>query len=401
MAAANHKHEIEVRKFELSKNLQLLIYGFLGIGIATIILALITKQQERLWTSYLVSFFYFSCLALGGLFFAAINHLTKAGWSVSVRRLSEAMTAFMPVILVGGLAMLAGFKYLFPWLNTEVVANNPLIQAKTAYLNTGFFIVRLVMFCAGWFFFRYMIVGNSLKQDQSGDEQLTHSNVGYSIGFLLFFAISFSLFCVDLLMSLMPTWYSTIFGVYCFSGLFQSSLAVMAILIIYLRRSGFVKGYLTHEHQHDVVKFMKGFTVFWAYIAFSQFMLIWYANIPEETEYYIMRSQNGWLGISILLLIFRFIVPFLALLPRGLKRNDSHVILVSSLILIMQFVDIYWMVYPNFNEGHLVFGFWEIGIFIGFAGLFMMMLFNFFKNNSLVPLKDPRIHECVNHHVTY
>lgn len=401
MATANHKQDIELKKFEMSKSLQLMIYAFLGIGLVTLILAFITKQQDRLWSSYLVSFFYFSCLALGGLFFAAVNNLSNAGWSVSIRRLSEGMTSFMPVILVGGLILVAGFKYLYPWTNAELVDSDPLIQAKTAYLNTGFFILRLVVFCAGWFFFRYMIVGNSLKQDQTGDEQLTHKNVSYSIAFVLFFAISFSLFSVDLIMSLMPTWYSTIFGIYCFAGLFQASLAVLAILIVYLRRQGFVKGYITIEHQHDVVKFLKGFTVFWAYIAFSQFMLIWYANIPEETEYYIIRSQNGWMGISVLLLIFRFIVPFVALLPRGLKRNDSHVILVSSLVLIMQYVDIYWMVYPSFNEGHLVFGFWEIGLFLGFAGVFMATLFGFFKKNSLVAIKDPRMSEALNHHVTY
>ncbi len=146
---------------------------------------------------------------------------------------------------------------------------------------------------------------------------------------------------------------------------------------------------------------MKGFTIFWAYIAFSQFMLIWYANIPEETEYYIMRSQNGWLAISFLLLIFRFIVPFIALLPRSLKRNENHVIAVSILVLVMQYVDIYWMVYPNFNDGLIKFGVLEIGLFLGFLGLFLLAVTAFFKKYSVVALKDPRLHEAINHHVTY
>lgn len=399
MASTNHANLV-CKKFETPKSLQLLIYTLLGIGLITFVLGFMVAK-DRMWSSYLVAFFYFSCLGLGGLFFAAIQHITKAGWSVSVRRLSEAMTSFMPAILIGGLVLLAGFKSLYQWADPEVVASTPLIQAKSAYLNTGAFIVRLILFCGGWFLFRFLIVGNSLKQDQSGDESLTHKSVKSSIGFILFFALSFSFFSVDLLMSLLPTWYSTIFGVYCFAGLFQATFAVLSLLIIYLRRKGFVDGYLTLEHQHDVVKFMKGFTVFWAYIAFSQFMLIWYANIPEETEYYIMRSQNGWLMISIALLVFRFIVPFLALLPRGWKRNESHVIMIATLILIMQYVDIYWMVYPNFNDGHLVFGLWEIGMFLGFAGLFLFMLTGFLKKNSLVPLKDPRLHETIAHHVSY
>lgn len=298
--------------------------------------------------------------------------------------------------------MVLGMKHLFPWANPEVVASNPVVAAKTGYLNVGFFVLRLVIFCAGWFGFKYFIVGNSLKQDQNGDQNLTHKNVGLSIAFILFFAISFTLFSMDLLMSLLPTWYSTIFGIYTFSGLFQASLAVLALIIIFMRRAGFVKGYVTVEHQHDVAKFMKGFTVFWAYIAFSQFMLQWYANIPEETEYYLMRSQNGaWMSISMVLLIFRFIVPFIALLPRGLKRNENHVIMVAILILIMQYVDVYWMVYPNFFHGQVTFGFMEIGIFAGFAGLFLYAMTRFFSKNNIVAIKDPRMHEALSHHVTY
>lgn len=401
MANAQHSTELKVEKFVTNPNLKTAIWVLMGLGLITFIIGF-TRDQERLWPAYLTAFFYFSCLGLGGLFFTSIQHIAKAGWSSSIRRYAEAMTAFIPFILLGGLVMVLGMKTLFPWANPEVIAESPMVAAKTGYLNVGFFVVRLLVFCAGWFAFKWFIVGNSLKQDQSGDENLTHKNVGLSIGFILFFAISFTLFSMDLLMSLLPTWYSTIFGIYAFSGLFQASLAVLALIIIFMRRGGFVKGYVTVEHQHDVVKFLKGFTVFWAYIAFSQFMLIWYANIPEETEYYLMRSQNGgWMGISVALLIFRFIVPFLALLPRGFKRNENHVIMVSILILIMQYVDIYWMVYPNFFHGHVVFGFMEVGIFAGFAGLFLYCLTAFFQKFSLVPQKDPRMHEAISHHVTY
>lgn len=399
MASAPHT-DLQVLPFKASSNQKTLAIVLLAIGLLTFAIG-VMKSPERIWTSYLVAFFFFACLGLGGLFFVAVNHVAKAGWSVSVRRIAEAMTSFIPFILISGLVLIAGFKYLYPWVNPQVLADNPTIAAKAGYLNTGAFVLRLFIFCIGWFLFKWFIVGNSLKQDKTGEAQLTLKNLSLSIGFILFFALSFSLFSVDLLMSLMPGWYSTIFGIYCFSGLFQSTLAVLTLLIVFLRSQGYVKGYLTEEHQHDVVKFMKGFTVFWAYIAFSQFMLIWYANIPEETEYYIMRSQNGWLGISVALLIFRFIVPFLALLPRAWKRNNSHVCAVAILILIMQYVDIYWMVYPNFFDGHVTFGFWEVGIFAGFLGVFLLGIFTFFQKFSLVPLKDPRIAETISHHVTY
>ncbi len=396
-----HGHkELEVGKFHASNNLKTIAYALLAIGLLTIVVGLM-KNQERLWTSYLTSFFFFSCLGLGGLFFAALNHMVKAGWSVTVRRLSEAMSSFIPIMLIGSLVLIAGIKYLFPWANPEIVANDPLVASKTAYLNVPFFIVRMLVFGVGCLIFKHFIVGGSLKQDHTGDEQITHRSVGLSIGFILFFSLLFSIFSVDLLMSLLPTWYSTIFGIYCFAGLFQATLAALGILVVLLRRTGLVNGFITLEHQHDVMKFTKGFTVFWAYIAFSQFMLIWYANIPEETEYYLMRSQNGWLGISFALLIFRFIVPFLALLPRGLKRNDNHVLAVCTLILVMQYVDIYWMVYPNFYEGHLTFGFWEIGMMAFFGGLFLIRLIDFLTKNSLVPIRDPRLHEALKHTVTY
>jgi hypothetical protein len=397
---ASHSHDLQVKPFDTSSTLKVLILALIGIGLISFGLGLFL-DEGRTWTSYLVSFFYFSCLGLGGLFFSAIQHLTKAGWSTSIRRYAEAMTSFIPFILVGGLILLLGSKVLFPWTHEDVINSSALIKAKTAYLNIPFMATRIVICSLGWFAFKWFIVGNSLSQDQSGDHQLTIKNVGLSIAFVLFFAFSFSFFSVDLLMSLLPTWYSTIFGIYCFAGLFQSTFAVLALMIIFIKRAGLVKGYVTVEHQHDIVKFMKGFTVFWAYIAFSQFMLIWYANIPEETEYYIMRSQNGWLAISFLLLIFRFIVPFIALLPRGLKRNENHVIAVSVLILVMQYVDIFWMVYPNFNDGLIKFGLLEIGLFLGFLGLFLLGVTSFFKKYSMVALKDPRLHEAINHHVTY
>ncbi|WP_415063983.1 molybdopterin oxidoreductase [Bdellovibrio sp.] len=396
-----HNHvNLHVSKFEAPAKLKTLSFALIAIGLLTFVVGLM-KNQERLWTSYLVAFFFFSAMGVSGLFWIALNNVSKAGWSVSIRRYAEATTAFIPGILVGGLILLVGFKHLYPWANSETVANNAVIAAKTGYLNTGFFVVRLFIFAVGCMLFKYVMVGNSLKQDQTGDANLTHKNVSPAVGFLVFFALAFSFFSVDLLMSLLPTWYSTIFGIYTFSGMFQAGMAFLAIVVVLMKRHGYVKGYVTEEHQHDVVKYLKGFSIFWAYIAFSQFMLIWYANLPEETEYYIMRAQGGWMGVSMALLIFRFVVPFLALLPRGAKRNDTHVLLVSALVLVMQYVDIYWMVYPNFFDGHVTFGFWEIGIFAGFAGVFLLTIMSFWSKHSLVPLKDPRLHEAVNHHVAY
>lgn len=400
MAGSTHQETLYVGQFKPSSTLKTLVMAMAVIGTLGTA-AMIFVNPERGWAGYLTAFFFFSCLSLGGLFFAVLNHIAKAGWSVTIRRSAEALTAFIPVILLGGLILVAGVKHLYPWSNAEVLAKTPMVAAKTAYLNIPFLIIRLLVFTVGTFLFAKAIVGHSLAQDKDGADVHTEKNLGLSIGFTPFFAIFFSFFSVDLLMSLLPTWYSTIFGIYAFSGLFQSTMAFLILLLIYIKRQGFVKGYINIEHIHDLAKYTKGFTIFWAYIAFSQFMLIWYANIPEETEFYLMRSSNGWAALSGLLLVGRFVIPFLALLPRAAKRSEGHLVLVMSWILVMQFLDIYWLVYPNFNDNHVAFGLAEILPFMGFAGIFLLLVGRFLASNSLVPLKDPRLKEALNHHVAY
>ncbi len=398
MASNKHAHDLKLTPFKAPPRLKIASVAFMFIGFITFVLGFI-KNPERLWTSYLTAYFFFVCIAVGALFFIAVNYASKAGWSTSIRRFSEALTSFIPTMLIASFVLILGFKYLYAWADP---ANAHLMTGgKAVYLMPWFVILRFAIFGVGLLVFRQLIVGNSLKQDVTGDHELTHQNLKYSIGFIGFFAIFFTMFTFDLLMSLLPTWYSTIFGLYVFAGSIQATMAVLAIMIVWLKHSQWISGYVTEEHQHDIGKFLKGFTVFWAYIAFSQFMLIWYANIPEETEFYIMRSLNGWMGVSFALLIFRFIVPFLTLLPRAAKRNDFVLVAVSILVLVMEYVDLYWLIYPNFFDGVPQFSFWEVGIFLGYAGLFLMALMKFFTKNNMVAIKDPRLHEALNHHVTY
>lgn len=394
----NHSSELKVTKFEAPAALKGATYAFMAIGLVSFIFGLV-KHSERMWTSYLTAFFFFASLASCAMLFMAFNNAAKAGWSVSIRRFSEAMTNYFPVMLISSLVLILGFKTLYMWATPETMST--LTGGKQAFLAPWFVITRLVIFGLGSIYFAKRIVGNSLKQDQSGDIELTLKSIAPSIGYLAFFAIFFSLFAIDMLMSLLPTWYSTIYGIYAFSGGLQATFAFLAIMIVWMKKSPWISGYVNEEHQHDMGKYLKGFSVFWAYIAFSQFMLIWYANIPEETEFYITRSLNGWMSISFALLIFRFIVPFLVLLPRSSKRSDSILVFTSVMVLVMHYIDIYWLVYPNFFDGEPKFGFWEIGIFLGFAGLFSMTMIQFLTKNSLVPLKDPRLHEALSHHVTY
>ncbi len=391
--------KVEPKKFELTPTLKLSLLVMMGLGVLTFAAGFVVNK-ERVWHSYLTSYFFFSSLALGGLFFTAIQHAVSAGWSVNIRRISESFTAFLPVVLGGGILLLFSGSDLFLWLDSEVVAKDTLLSGKKAYLNWGFWAVRMVAFALLWLFFARKIVGYSLAQDKDGSESWTHKMVPWSVAFLMVFALSYSLFSVDLLMSLEPHWFSTIFGVYCFAGLFQSTLAFMILMVLFCTSRGWVTGLMSIEHVHDLAKFLKGFTVFWAYIAFSQFMLIWYANLPEETVFYLHRSHGGWMEVSLALLIFKFVVPFVALMPRWAKRTPRHLILVCCLILFMQYVDLFWIVYPNYKES-VVFSWMELGVFVGFLGAFLFLVSRFLNKNNLVPIKDPRIHESLNHHVTY
>lgn len=397
MASAHH-HDLKISKFEAPAGLKTAAYVGVFIGLIALVLGLF-KNPERMWTSYLVAFFYFASLGVGAMFFLAVSYASKAGWHTAIKRLAESFTSFLPYMVVGSIILLFGFSHLYPW--DDPAQAHRLTGGKAIYLHPMFVTVRLLIFGLGCLAFKHILVGNSIKQDQNGDVKYTEKNISTSIGFIAFFAIFFTMFSLDLLMSLLPSWYSTIYGIYMFAGMFQSTFALLAIVVVCFKDSKWVSGYITVEHQHDVGKFMKGFTIFWAYIAFSQFMLIWYANIPEETEFYLMRSHSGWLTVSFALLIFRFIVPFLALLPREAKRNDANLVAVSVLVLIMQYVDIYWQVYPNFNEGSPQFGFYEIALFVGFAGVFAMGVTKFLAKHNVVAIKDPRMHESVSHHVTY
>jgi hypothetical protein len=225
--------------------------------------------------------------------------------------------------------------------------------------------------------------------------------VGTGVAFILLFALSYSLFSVDLIMSTEPHWFSTIFGVYCFAGLFQSTMAFVILMIVYLKGKGLLQGFVTEDHMHDLGKFLFAFSVFWAYIAFSQYMLIWYANLPEETGFIIHRTEGAWLPVSFLLLIGKFIVPFFALMPRWAKRTPNHIAAISIWVLVMQYVDLYWLVYPVYTHDHVTFGLYEIFVFLGFLGLFLFSVTRFLSRNKIVPVKDPRIQESLHHHVVY
>ncbi|MBX9769281.1 MAG: molybdopterin oxidoreductase [Bdellovibrionales bacterium] len=386
-------------QFTMTQKFNTVIWSCIFVGLVLVAVGL-NMDRVRTAASLSVAFFFFFNLALGGLFFAALQHVVKAGGSVTVRRVAESFTAFLPwAILIGAVVIALGWDQLWIWLNTDLAHSDHLIHKKAAYLNPKFFMIRCLAFAALWMLFRKLLVGRSLLQDKTGDVGITAKQVGVSVVFLLTFAFSYSFFSVDFVMSMDPHWFSTMFGVYTFAGLFQSTMAFFILMTIYLMKRGMLDGLVNENHIHDIGKLMFAFTVFMAYIAFSQFMLIWYANLPEETVFYLTRAEGSWFYVSFALLIFKFIVPFFLLLPREAKRNLGHVSRVAVLILAAQYMDLYWLVYPNFYKRGVIFGFYEVGGFILILGLFLMAVTRFWGKHSLVAIKDPRMHEALNHHI--
>lgn len=378
--------------------------GVRGLFLACIVLGValfavgLSVDARRTWASFVLNHFFFLSLGLGGIFFAAIQWLTGSMWSAPVRRVSESFTAYLPAAMVFFGILYFGIHHVFEWSHPEHVRGDLILEGKVAYLNIPFFLIRNFVAFGLWIFFAKKMIGNSVAQDASGDIKYTDKNRVLAPGFLILFAITFTMASFDLLMSLDPHWFSTMFGVYTFSGLFYSTLALICILTIVLRRQGALKNFVNENHLHDLGKLMFAFTVFWAYIGFSQFMLIWYANMPEETGYFMTRMQGGWLYVSIFLLVGKFMAPFFLLLRRENKRSEGRLLFVGVWMLASQWIDLLWLVQPEFfREGPRV-SWYELGVFIGFMGVFGSLVLRFLSKNSVVAIGDPKLSTAVFHH---
>ncbi len=369
-----------------------------GIGSFFLLLAV---SQKHAWTALLRGHFFFLGVSVCALFFVVIQWVTTSMWSAPVRRIAEAFTAYIPFILVSTVLVFLGAKTLFKWTDVEHMMADHVVAAKLGYLNMKFFIIRTLIAVIGWILFAKVIVGSSLRSDSGVAYQpIYEGNRKFGVAFLAFFAISFSMSAFDQLMSLDPHFFSTMFGVYTFAGSYQTFFAFLAIVVILMKRSGYLDKLVNENHIHDIAKLMFAFTVFWAYTGFSQYMLIWYANLPEETGYFLVRFNDGWTPWSISLFVGKFFLPFFLLLPRGNKRSEEVVFLTSIWIIAMQFLDLNWMIQPQvFEKGpSIVLG--DVGVWIGFLGVFGLLVTRFLKKNNVVAIRDPYLPDSVyRHHI--
>jgi len=335
-------------------------------------------------------------LALGALFFVLVQHVTRAGWSVAVRRLAEgvAPNVFLPMAFLA-VPVLYGLRTLYPWTDAAVVAKDHLLHAKEPWLNIPFFLGRTVFYFAVWSVLAIWFHRKSVEQDRTGDPRLTNAMEKTSTAALIFFAFTVTFFAFDYLMSLTPHWYSTIFGVYFFAGCVLGFFALMSVLAFLVQRAGALRRTITTEHYHDLGKLIFAFTVFWAYIAFSQYMLMWYANLPEETSWYAARQTGSWTAVSLVLLFGHFLVPFFALMSRDVKRRKPLLVAGAVWMLAMQWADVYWLVMPGKSPGVIPLSFMDLAVFLGVGGLFFAAAVRRLGAHALVAVKDPRLSESL------
>ena len=354
-------------------------------------------DHHTFFPAYLTAFTFFTTIGLGGLFFVLIHHITGAYWGTVMRRMAENLASTLPIMGLFMIPLFFGMHDLFHWTHEEVVANDPILQWKAPYLNTTFFVIRNVIYFVIWTLLVWGLRKLSLAQDK-GDAGTLAKMRKLAAGGTVLFAFTVTLFAFDWLMSLDPHWFSTIFGVYVFSGGFLGGLALLSILANMLRNNG-AGDLVTAEHTHDFGKFLFAFTVWWAYIGGAQYFLIWYGNIPEETLWFLHRWEHGWKGVSLFLIIFHFIVPFAVLAFRAAKRVPVLILSLASLMLFMHYVDHFWMVMPVFNDNHFQVSWMHLASLLGVGGIFVWWLFRKIGEAPVIPTSDPNLERSIHHTV--
>jgi hypothetical protein len=380
-------------KFVFHLNHQRVLILFMFIGAGALGLAFY-KDQPRAWANFLLNNFYFFSIALSGLFFISVHYVCNASWGTGLRRVPEAMLAYLPVSVILMTVLFFGMPSLYHWSHPDFVLHDPILEAKKPYLNIPFFYIRWALFSLVWLFFAKKMRDYSLMQDRNGDPAMTQKNFRLGAVFLVVFSFTYSLTSYDWIMSLEPHWYSTIFSIYTFAGLFLHGMGVITLMVLFLRSQGYLREVVNENHLHDLGKLIFAFSTFWAYIWFFQYMLIWYANLPEETIYYQMRHQNGWMALFILNLILNWIVPFFVLLPRGAKRNEKVLWGISLSLLIAHWLDLYLMVIPG-TLTKITLGPTEILTSLGFLSLFFFVVLRALARAPLAPYRDPYFEESI------
>ncbi len=360
----------------------------------------LNQLQNKPWAALYVACIFFMLIAMGVLAFYAIQQVAQAGWSPVLFRVMQGITAYLPYgsVIFFIILILCGlhFNHLFIWLDPEVVAHDELIAGKSGYLNFPFWIARAAIFLIGWNLYRYYSAKNCLAQDEATDNTFYKKNFKMTAGFLVFFIVTESIMSWDWIMSIDPHWFSTLFGWYVFASFFVSGITMITMVTLYLKSRGYLE-FVNTSHIHDLAKFMFGISIFWTYLWFSQFMLIWYADIPEEITYFVTRIQLYNLPFFGAV-VMNFLFPILILINTDFKRISWILVMAGIVILSGHYIDFFNMIMPGTVGDRWFIGIPEISSVLFFLGLFIYAVFTALSKAPLLPKRNPYIEESKHFH---
>ncbi len=367
-------------------------------GIIILALAFVFTPQ-RAFFDYLWIYLFMVSISVGSLALVALEYLVGATWSTPFRRITEILASMTPVLIILAIPLFFGLHDLFHWTHTEAVQNDAVLKSKSSYLNIEFFSARTAFCLLMWFLFYFLITRNSEKQDENGDPIYTKKNVTLSTIFAPLFVISITITAVDWAMSLEPHWFSTMFGVYYFAGTVVAAFAATTLVSVQLKTKGYLDPRIKNNSFYSLGTLIFGFNVFWAYIAFSQFLLIWYADLPEETFWLIHRWEGSWKYVSIALIFFHFVLPFLILVGRNAKTNIGLLRFMAPWMLAAHALDLYWLIFPTLFKGSAAFGWQELSFPLIVIGLTMVVFKMRADKKNLIPVKDPKLQAGLDFHL--
>lgn len=383
-------NNVDYEKKDLPPIINKVGMGLTVVGLVLVVLAYFTDPTRSAFNNIILLMFLTS-IGLGSLFLVALEYIGGAVWSTPFRRIGEILSSVLLVVPIVAIPIYFNLHDVYHWTHLAVVATDPILSHKAPYLNETFFTIRIIGYFVIWILFYFILTKNSQKQDETKDQGLTKKNIRNSAIFLPFFALTATFAAIDWMMSLEPHWFSTIYGVYYFSGTFLSALAIITFFVVYLTEKGMFGKGIVPDHYYSFGALLYGFINFWAYIAFSQFMLIWYANLPEETFWFLSRWEGSWMIFSLVFIFVHFLIPFFALVSQPSKTNGARLKFMSIWLLVAHLMDLYFLVMPTFSPEGVVLGWIELGFFLLAFGIVFLVFSIKAKSVNLLPIGDPKL----------
>ncbi len=386
-------------KFLFTSKFKIPLIILMGIGLITLLAGIFNYGfNTRFWANILLNNYYFMAIALAAVFFIAVHTIGESGWQTSIQRIPEAMGTFLSFSVVLFLIMFVfGSNELYHW--THKAELDSVLKGKTAYLNLPFFYIRYLVYFTGWILLSTLIRKYSVRLDMKNDLMYFKKVRTFSAIFVVFYALTVSTSSWDWLMSIDAHWFSTMFGWYIFSGMLVSSVAMIIIILLILKIAGYMN-HVNKEHLHDLGKYLFAFSILWTYLWFSQYLLIWYGNLPEETTYFVQRLQE-YKVLFFVNLIVNFGLPFLVLMTRNSKRIPWILGLAAIIVLIGHWIDYFLVIMPGTTGGIIEIGFFEVGLTLGYLGFFLYVVFYSLTKANLIPVNHPFFKESLEYHTNY